>query len=132
MNLRKSLLPAALCVAAVLLCGTGARGQAGVKKAGFGRTADGRDVDIYTLTNRKGAEARVITYGGAVVSLKMPDRRGRLDDVVLGFDTIEDYQKQTSYIGALIGRYGNRIARGRFRLDGVEYQLAANNPPNQL
>jgi aldose 1-epimerase len=132
MNLRRSLLPAALCAAAVLLCGTGARGQAGVKKAGFGRTADGQDVDIYTLTNRRGAEAGIITYGGAVVSLKVRDRRGRLDDVVLGFDTIEEYQKQTSYIGALIGRYGNRIAKGRFKLDGVEYQLAANNPPNHL
>ena len=132
MNLRRSLLPVALCAAAVLLCGTGARGQAGVRKAGFGRTADGQDVDIYTLTNRGGAEARVITYGGAVVSLKVPDRRGHLDDVVLGFDRLEDYQRQTFYIGALIGRYGNRIARGRFTLGGVEYKLATNNPPNHL
>jgi aldose 1-epimerase len=132
MSLRRALSLAALCVAAWLWCASGAEGQTGVKKAGFGKTADGQDVDIYTLTNRRGAEARIITYGGAVVSLKVPDRRGHLDDVVLGFDTIEEYQKQSFFIGALIGRYGNRIARGRFRLDGVEYQLATNNPPNHL
>ena len=103
-----------------------------MSKAGFGRTADGEDVDIYTLTNRKGAEARVITYGGAVVSLRMPDRRGHLEDVVLGFDRLEDYERQTFYVGALIGRYANRIARGRFKLDGVEYRLAVNDPPNHL
>jgi aldose 1-epimerase len=132
MSLRRALSLAALCVAAWLSCGFEAEGQTGVKKAGFGKTADGQDVDIYTLTNRRGAEARIITYGGAVVSLKVPDRRGHFDDVVLGFDTIEEYQKQSFFIGALIGRYGNRIARGRFRLDGVEYQLATNNPPNHL
>ena len=89
-------------------------------------------MDIYTLTNRKGAEARVITYGGAVASLKVPDRRGHFDDVVLGFDRIEDYERQSFYVGALIGRYGNRIARGRFTLDGVEYKLATNNGENHL
>nr|MDQ3747261.1 galactose mutarotase [Acidobacteriota bacterium] len=103
-----------------------------MSKDGFGRTAGGEDVDIYTLTNRKGAEARVINYGGAVVSLKMPDRRGHLEDVVLGFDRLEDYERQSFYFGALIGRYANRIARGRFKLDGVEYRLAANDPPNHL
>ena len=132
MNLQRALPLVALCAAALLLCGSDAEGKAGVKKAGFGRTADGQAVDIYTLTNRRGAEARVITYGGAVVSLKVPDRRGRLGDVVLGFDRIEDYQRQTSYIGALIGRYGNRIARGRFTLNGVEYHLATNNGENHL
>ena len=114
------------------MCGVEAVAQVDVKQAGFGRTADGQDVDIYTLTNRKGAEARIITYGGAVVSLKVPDRRGRFDDVVLGFDRIADYERQTFYIGALIGRYGNRIARGRFTLNGVEYKLATNNGANHL
>src|SRR5919199_1011221 len=132
MNLKRALSLVALCAAALLLFGSDAEGKAGVKKAGFGRTADGQAVDIYTLTNRRGAEARVITYGGAVVSLKVPDRRGRLGDVVLGFDRIEDYQRQTSYIGALIGRYGNRIARGRFTLNGKEYTLATNNGENHL
>jgi len=132
MSLRKALSFAALCAVAVIVCGFDAEGKAGVKRAGFGRTADGRDVDIYTLTNRRGAEARVITYGGAIVSLRVPDRRGHLDDVVLGFDDIAAYQHQTFYIGALIGRYGNRIARGRFTLDGVEYHLATNNGENHL
>src|ERR1043165_6091306 len=132
MSLRRALSLAALCVAASLLCGFEAEGQTGVKRAGFGKTADGQDVDIYTLTNRRGAQVSVITYGGAVVSLKVPDRRGHFDDVLLGFDSVEDYQKQTSYLGALIGRYGNRIAKGHFKLDGVEYQLATNNPPNHL
>jgi aldose 1-epimerase len=132
MYLKRALSLAALCVAVVLLCGFEAEGKTGVKKAGFGRTADGQDVDIYTLTNRRSAQVRVITYGGAVVSLKVPDRRGHLDDVVLGFDDIAAYQRQTSYIGALIGRYGNRIARGRFTLDGVEYHLAVNNGENHL
>src|SRR5436305_11922389 len=105
MNLKRALSIAALCAVAVIVCGFDAEGKAGVKRAGFGRTAAGQDVDIYTLTNRRGAEARVITYGGAVVSLKVPDRRGHFDDVVLGFDSIEDYQRQTFYIGALkIGR----------------------------
>src|SRR5256714_7553245 len=132
MSLKRALSLAALCAVALIVCGFDAEGKAGVKRDGFGRTAAGQDVDIYTLTSRRGAEARVITYGGAVVSLKVPDRRGHLDDVVLGFDRLEDYQRQTFYIGALIGRYGNRIARGRFTLDGVEYKLAANNPPNHL
>jgi aldose 1-epimerase len=132
MNLKRTLSLVALCVAAVLMCGSGAEGQTGVKKTSFGRTAEGEDVDIYTLSNRTGAEARVITYGGALVSLRVPDRRGHLADVLLGFDSLEDYQRQTFYIGALIGRYANRIARGRFRLDGIEYRLAINNPPNHL
>lgn len=103
-----------------------------MSKVGFGRTAGGEGVDIYTLTNRRGAEARVINYGGAVVSLRVPDRRGQLENVVLGFDRLEDYERQSFYVGALIGRYANRIARGRFKLEGVEYRLAANDPPNHL
>ena len=132
MNLKRALSFAALCAVAVIVCGFDAEGKAGVKRVGFGRTAAGQDVDIYTLTNRRGAQARVITYGGAIVSLKVPDRRGHFDDVVLGFDDIAAYQHQNFYIGALIVRYGNRIARGRFTLDGVEYHLATNNGENHL
>jgi aldose 1-epimerase len=107
--------------------------RAGVTtQADYGTTPDGQRVTLYTLTNRRGAEARVITYGGAVVSLKVPDRNGRLGDVVLGFDTLEGWMKQSFYINALIGRYGNRIARGRFTLDGGQYHLATNNGPNHL
>lgn len=109
---------------------TGAKHPIG--KADFGKTPDGRSVEIYTLTNSNGAEMRVITYGGTIVSLKMPDRNGKFGDVVLGFDNVADYQKQTAFIGALIGRYGNRIGNAAFTLDGKRYQLAANNGKNSL
>lgn len=102
------------------------------KKAAFGKTADGKAVEIYTLTNSSGAEVKVITYGGAVVSLKVPDKNGTFGDVVLGYDSIADYEKHTSYIGALIGRYANRIAKGKFALNGKSYSLAVNNGENHL
>ncbi|MDT5261872.1 MAG: aldose 1-epimerase [Acidobacteriota bacterium] len=98
----------------------------------FGRTKGVQAVEIYTLTNRSGAEVRIMKYGAAVVSLKVPDRKGVLDDVVLGFDRLEDYQNDTHYIGAVVGRYANRIAKGRFTLDGVEYKLAVNFGENHL
>lgn len=98
----------------------------------FGKTADGKAVEIYTLTNSKGAEAKIITYGGAVVSLKVPDKGGKLGDVVLGYDSVANYEKHTSYLGALIGRYANRISKGKFSLNGKEYVLAANNGENAL
>jgi aldose 1-epimerase len=100
--------------------------------ASFGATPDGTPVDIYTLKGAGGAEARISTYGGIVVSLKVPDKAGHLGDVVLGYDKLDDYIKETPYFGALIGRYGNRIARGKFTLDGVTYSLATNNYPNAL
>ena len=105
----------------------------GVRKESFGKTTDGTAVEIYTLTNSKGAEARIMTYGGTVVSLKMPDRKGIYDDIVLGYDSIDGYLSDPgTYFGALIGRYGNRIAKGRFTLDGKEYVLATNNNENHL
>ena len=113
------------------LCGFGGMKADSVKKEDFGKV-DGRTVELYTLTNRRGVEAKIITYGGAVVSLKVPDRNGKLEDVVLGYDHLDDYLKGTSYFGALIGRYGNRIGNGRFTLNGIEYKLAANNGANHL
>ena len=103
-----------------------------VNKRTFGTTADGKAIDIYTLTNAHGVEARVITYGGILVSLRVPDKNGRLDDVVLGFDTLDGYLAPGPYFGAIIGRYGNRIANAKFSLDGKEYTLAKNNGPNSL
>ena len=129
------LAAAALCVLACFAVAAAAQRRGGggsVRREDFGRTADGRAVALYTLTNRGGAEARVITYGGTVVSLKVPDRRGRLADVVLGFDDLEGYVAQDFYIGSLIGRYANRIANARFTLNGVEYKLAANNGAHNL
>ncbi len=98
----------------------------------FGKTSSGETVELYTLKNLKGIEARVITYGGIIVSLKVPDRDGKLADVVLGFDSLDGYLKEHPYFGALIGRYGNRIGKGRFVLKGIEYKLARNNGENHL
>lgn len=103
-----------------------------IKKEPFGKTPDGQAVEIYTLTNSKRAEARIMTYGGTVVSLKVPDRKGKFEDVVLGYDTLDGYLKDTAYLGSLIGRYGNRIAKGKFSLNGVEYNLVRNNGENHL
>ena len=132
MTTGRTVSSARACAALVLLCGLWA-GAAAQRAGHFDKTPDGRDVDIYTLKSKGGAEARVISYGGIIVSLKVPDREGRLADVVLGFDDLDGYRGAGStYLGALIGRYGNRIARGRFTLDGVEYKLATNNGPNHL
>jgi aldose 1-epimerase len=103
-----------------------------ISRGPFGTAPDGTPVDVYTLRNSQGAEARICTYGGIVVSIKVPDRAGQMGDVVLGYDTLAEYIKENPYFGSLIGRYGNRIAKGRFTLDGREYTLAVNNTPNHL
>jgi aldose 1-epimerase len=103
-----------------------------VTRAPFGRTPDGQAVESFTLTNAHGVELRAISYGGVIVSLRVPDRDGRLDDVVLGHDDLAGYLAKPSFFGALVGRYGNRIAGGRFTLDGHTYALATNNGPNHL
>ena len=93
---------------------------------------DTATTEIYTLANSKGSEARIMTYGGTLVSLKVPDKNGKFSDIVLGYDSLADYQKATAYFGALIGRYGNRIGKGTFSIDGKEYKLAINNGVNHL
>lgn len=98
----------------------------------YGKLADGKDVEIYTLTNRRGLEARIITYGGIITSLKVPDRNGTLGDVVLGYDKLDDYVRNNPYFGSLVGRYGNRIAGGKFSIDDREYTLATNNGDHAL
>jgi aldose 1-epimerase len=103
-----------------------------VNRESFGSLPDGTPVDIYTLKNKGGLEARITTYGGILVSLKIPDRAGVLADVNLGFDTLAGYLGTHPYFGAIIGRYGNRIAKARFMLDGVGYGLAPNNNGNSL
>lgn len=102
-----------------------------IDKSYFGTTA-GAEVFSYTLSNERGFHVSVITYGGAITSLWAPDRNGAFGDVVLGFDALEDYVNNPRYFGALIGRHANRIADGRFTLDGVEYQLPRNNDANHL
>ncbi|PYV05064.1 MAG: galactose-1-epimerase [Acidobacteria bacterium] len=107
--------------------------KARIQRQPFGKTPDQKVIDLYTLTNAHGVEARITNYGGILVSLKAPDRNGKLADVVLGFDGPEGYLKNnTPYFGAVIGRYGNRIAKGRFSLNGREYRLALNNGENHL
>jgi aldose 1-epimerase len=114
-------------------CGSCAASSAcKISKARFGKTLDGKRVDIYTLCNTNGVEARICNYGGILVSLKVPDRDGHMGDVVLGYDDLTGYLTNSPYFGALIGRYGNRIANGKFTLDDVNYTLATNNGPNAL
>jgi len=95
-------------------------------------SANGQPVEQITLVNANGIELRAITYGGIITSLKTPDRSGALGDIVLGFDSIDGYLGDHPFFGAIIGRYGNRIAKGRFTVDGTEYKLATNNGPNHL
>jgi len=145
MSARKSALAALALVLAsfVPACKNGTEAPQGtaavqggqtmdVKKEAFGRLADGTAVDIYTLTNKAGIEARITTYGAILVSLKLPDRNGAFADVNLGFDGLEGYLGTHPYFGAIIGRYGNRIAKARFTLDGVAYALPPNNNGNTL
>lgn len=115
---------------AVAACGRdrGAR----ISRASFGTLPDGSEVEAFTLTNAHGLEVRAITYGAIIVSLRAPDRAGRMDDIVLGHDSLAGYLRGSPYFGAIVGRYANRIAKGRFTLDGETYQLATNNGPNHL
>jgi len=106
--------------------------SASVRRAPFGATPEGEAVEMFTLTNANGVEVRAITYGGTIISLRTPDRDGAMGDIVLGFETLDGYLAGTPYFGAVIGRYGNRIAGGRFELDGEAYELANNDGPNHL
>jgi aldose 1-epimerase len=103
-----------------------------VSRGPYGRTADGQSVELFTLTNAHGIEVQLTNYGGIITSLKTPDRSGRFDDIVLGYDSLSGYLHKSPYFGAIVGRYGNRIAQGRFTLDGATYRLAINNAPNSL
>jgi aldose 1-epimerase len=105
---------------------------ASVQKKEFGKTDDGTAVDQYVLTNANGVVAKVITFGAALAELHVPDRDGKLEDVVLGFVDLKGYLGNQPYLGATVGRFANRIAKGKFTLDGTEYTLALNNGPNTL
>jgi len=104
----------------------------GITSAVFGNLPDGREVNIYSLTNSKGYTAKVTDFGAKLVSLVVPDKNGKLADVILGYDSLSQYLKGDSYFGATVGRYANRIAKGKFTLNGKEYQLALNNGVNHL
>ena len=98
----------------------------------FGRNPHNGTVTLYTLTNKNGMSVSITDYGATITSIRVPDRNGKFDDVVLGFDRFAPYLTMKDYFGATVGRYANRIARGRFTLEKVNYQLAINNPPNAL
>jgi aldose 1-epimerase len=139
---RTIIVSAMLCAALLVGCAPAPQPQpepqprSAIVKESFGMK-EGIQVDLYTLRNAKGLEAKITNYGGIVVSLKVPDRNGQFGDVVLGFDSLADYlspayAKSNPYFGALIGRYGNRIGKAKFKLAGKEYSLAANNGANHL
>lgn len=103
-----------------------------IEKNQFGKTIDGTDVDQYILSNKKGMEISIITYGGIITSWTAADKNGDYKNIVLGYNTLAEYEAETPYFGALIGRYGNRIAKGKFAIDGETYTLAVNNGVNHL
>lgn len=125
----KKLFVAALAIATLLSC-TEKKEEvtlSGLKKADFVATVEGQPTNLYVLKNKNGLEACITNYGGRLVSLMVPDQDGKMTDVVLGYDNIQDYLNSTGNFGALIGRYGNRINQGKFTLDGVEYELPHND-----
>ena len=131
MNMSKTTLTAVVGLL-MAVCAVRAAESELPKSEPFGQTADGKKVELYTLRNAKGMEARICTYGGTVVSLKAPGRGGALADVVHGYDSLDGYLTNSPYFGSLIGRYGNRIGNGKFQIDGHAYTLATNNGINHL
>jgi aldose 1-epimerase len=118
---------------ALVMPGSMALGAGGnIEKSPYGTTADGVAVDEYTLTNANGMEVKIVTYGGTITSIKVPDRFGNMANVALGFSNLADYETKSPYFGCITGRYANRIAGGKFTLDGQEYSLPVNNGPNSL
>src|SRR5487761_2231417 len=128
---KTALMAAGLAVAIFSGCAT-QKDPSQIVPEPFGKTLDGTPVQIYTLRNAMGMTARIMTYGGIVQSLDVPDNKGNFGDVVLGYHTLDGYLTNSPYFGALIGRYGNRIAKGHFTLDGKTYTLAVNNGSNSL
>jgi len=103
-----------------------------ISKSDYGKTPDGISVEQYILKNKKGMKIAILTYGGIITSWTAPNKNGIYQDIVLGYNSLDEYIKSTPYFGAIIGRYGNRIANGKFTLEGIEYTLAQNDGPNNL
>jgi aldose 1-epimerase len=123
----------ALVLTGAIACSSGRPAMTrSVARAPFGEAPSGETVELFTLTNPHGIEVRAISYGGIILSLRTPDRDGTFGDIVLGYDSLAGYLAASPYFGAIVGRYGNRIAGGRFTLDGEQYSLATNNGPNHL
>lgn len=126
----RGVLVASFCGA--LVAGTSAAAAGSIDSASYGKTSGGRDVSIYTLRNDNGFTVKFLDYGGVITEIDAPDRDGHFGDVVLGCKTLGDYETKSSYFGAIVGRYANRIAKGQFTLDGQTYHLPINNGPNSL
>ena len=122
----------AVSIATIFVSGLQAEATSKMQKQSFGKTEDGQPVDLYILTNKNGMQAAITNYGGTVVSLKVADRNGKFEDVVLGYDNLDGYATGKAYIGATVGRYANRIAHATFTLDGITYTLAKNDGDNHL
>jgi aldose 1-epimerase len=141
MNLRKAVVLVVVVISALLgpdFAGSAAVQEAAkekekhaISKTQFGMI-EGKPAELYTMKNAHGLEVRAMNFGGIIVSLRVPDKNGKLDDVVLGYDKAEEYRENPAHFGGIIGRYANRIAGGKFTLDGVSYTLARNNGPNTL
>src|SRR5678815_4398263 len=140
---RSLLLVMTLCLGPSLAISGSAAQKASVKssspsaamtiaKTPFGKTEEGTEVSLYTCTNQNGLVMKVTTYGATVVSMETPDKSGKLGNIQLGFPTLEGYLQRHPYFGSTVGRYGNRIAKGKFKIDGKEFTLATNNGPNHL
>jgi aldose 1-epimerase len=127
-----STILSTICLLACAMPTPGSAASGVISHKPFGKMPDGTPVDLYTLRNRHGMEVKITNYGGIVVSISVPDRNGELADVVLGYDNLEGYLKESPFFGAMVGRYGNRIANAKFSLDGKEYKLPVNNGPNCL
>jgi len=123
-------LTATLAVPA--LVGKSAEMAKPMEKKVFGTTADGKTADLYTLKNKNGMQVSITNFGATVVSIMAPDKTGKMADVALGYDDLAGYELNKNYLGVLVGRYGNRIAHGKFSIDGTEYTLAKNNGDNSL
>ncbi len=132
MNLKSSIRLCSLLVLTSLYAFPAVAGKSGVQKTPFGHLKNGATVDLYTLTNAHGLKAKIMTYGATLTELYTPDRNGKMGDIVLGFDNLAQYEKRNPYFGATVGRVANRIAKGKFTLNGKKYVLAVNNGPNHL
>ncbi|MFT3739891.1 MAG: aldose epimerase family protein [Breznakibacter sp.] len=125
-------IAAAVLAIALASCNCGNKNVASITKQDWGKLSTGEAVELYTLKSTTGIELKITTYGGAVTSLKTPDNKGQMGNIVLGFDNLAQYEKGTPFFGALIGRYGNRIAKGLFTLNDSTYTLQTNDGPNHL
>jgi len=121
-----------LCIFLIFILFACRPDESRISKEAFGRLPDGRQVELYTIRNTQGAAVKIINYGAIIVSLTMPDHTGKFEDLVLGFNRLEDYLNDNPYFGCIAGRFANRIGKGKFSIDGVEYQLTINNGENHL